>query len=42
MLFRSLKKDYSTIQAGYSNVGIQFDGNRLIFSGDYVDTKQAL
>ncbi|MGK0551905.1 phage portal protein [Enterococcus faecalis] len=42
MLFRSLKKDYSTIQAGYSNVGIQFDGNRLIFSGDYVDAKQAL
>lgn len=42
MIFRSLKKDYTTIQAGYSNVGIQFDGNRLIFSGDYVDAKKAL
>lgn len=41
-MFRSLKKDYTTIQAGYSNIGIHFDGNRLIFSGDYVDAKKAL
>ncbi|KAJ80412.1 phage portal protein [Enterococcus faecalis] len=42
MIFRSMKKDYTTIQAGYTNVGIQFDGNSLIFSGDYVDAKKAL
>lgn len=42
MLFRSLKKDYTTIQAGYSKTGVSFDGNRLIFSGDYVDAKKAM
>lgn len=42
MLFRSLKKDCTTIQAGYSKMGVSFDGNRLIFSGDYVDAKKAM
>lgn len=42
MLFRSLKKDYTTVQAGYSKTGISFDGNRLIFSGDYVDARKAM
>ncbi|MCV2498219.1 phage portal protein [Melissococcus plutonius] len=42
MLFRSLKKDYNTIQAGTSNVGLNVKNNRLLFSGDYVDAKKAL
>ncbi|SFL49392.1 phage portal protein [Lactococcus garvieae] len=42
MLFRSLKKDYTTVQTGYSKTGISFSNNRLIFSGDYVDARKAI
>ncbi|MGK9296003.1 hypothetical protein QQG09_09540, partial [Melissococcus plutonius] len=42
MLFRSLKKDYNTLQAGTSNLGLSVKNNQLIFSGDYINAKKAL
>ncbi|AIM25763.1 putative phage portal protein [Melissococcus plutonius] len=42
MLFRSLKKNYNTVQVGNSGIGLSMENNRLIFSGDYINARKAL